>query len=513
MAENDNNTKRLPQFPEPYWRKSANLPSFQKLTGDTEADVVIVGGGITGITAAYLLVKEGLQVTLLEAGSILNGTTGHTTAKITAQHGLIYDELISHFGKEKAKLYYQASMDALSFIKTTVKDQQIECDLNEEDAYLYTNSSNYTQKIINELKAYEKLGIEGEFLSEIPIPVKMKAAIVMKKQAQFHPLKYLSKLVEYLSQNGCSIYENTTAVDIEKGERPVVTTRDDHKITCRNVIISSHFPFFDKTGAFFARMYAERSYVLGVKTEKEFPGGMYINAEQPTRSLRYAEMDGEKLVLFGGESHKTGHAMNTIKLYESLAEFAQETFGIKEIPYRWSAQDLITLDKIPYIGPITANNPNIYVATGYRKWGMTNGTTAAMLITDLILKKENRYEELFTPSRFNADPSLRKVVTQNLQVAKDLIEGKLELPAKYPEELGTDEGAAVTVNGKRAGAYKDEEGKLYIVDTTCRHMGCELEWNNGERTWDCPCHGSRYSYKGEVVEGPAEVPLKQIENQ
>lgn len=246
MAENDKVSKTMPQFPEPYWRKSTNLPSFQKLSGDREADVVIVGGGITGITAAYLLVKEGLQVVLLDAGRILNGTTGHTTAKITAQHGLIYDELINHFGAEKAKLYYQANMDAITFIKNTVKDQQIDCDLNEEDAYIYTNSSSYTQKIINELKAYEKLGIDGEFLSEIPIPVKMKSALVMKKQAQFHPLKYLSRFVEYLSKNNCSIYENTTAVDIEKGEQPVVITRDGHKITCRNVIISSHFPFFEK---------------------------------------------------------------------------------------------------------------------------------------------------------------------------------------------------------------------------------------------------------------------------
>ncbi|AIE61629.1 FAD-dependent oxidoreductase [Bacillus methanolicus] len=512
MAENDKVSKTMPQFPEPYWRKSTNLPSFQKLSGDREADVVIVGGGITGITAAYLLVKEGLQVVLLDAGRILNGTTGHTTAKITAQHGLIYDELINHFGAEKAKLYYQANMDAITFIKNTVKDQQIDCDLNEEDAYIYTNSSSYTQKIINELKAYEKLGIDGEFLSEIPIPVKMKSALVMKKQAQFHPLKYLSRFVEYLSKNNCSIYENTTAVDIEKGEQPVVITRDGHKITCRNVIISSHFPFFEKTGGYFARMYAERSYVLGVKTEKEYPGGMYINAEQPTRSLRYAELDGEKLILFGGESHKTGHAINTIKHYEALEAFAEETFGIKEIPYRWSAQDLITLDKVPYIGPITSNNPNIYVTTGYRKWGMTNGTAAAMLVTDLILKKENRYEKLFTPSRFNADPSLKNLVSQNVQVAKDLIEGKLELPSKHPEDLGDDEGAAVAVNGKRAGAYRDEDGKLHVVDTTCSHMGCELEWNNGERTWDCPCHGSRFSYKGEVIEGPAEVPLKQIDN-
>lgn len=504
-------TNQMPQFPEPYWLQSVELPSFRNLTGDITVDVAIIGGGMTGITSAYLLAKEGKKVALLEAGRILTGTTGHTTAKVTAQHGLIYDELISHFGEEQTKLYYQANNEALQFIKNLVNEQQIDCDFSDQDAYIYTNSQQELQKLINEFKAYERLGMkEGEYLESIPIPVAHKAAIVMRNQAQFHPLKYLHHLVREFTKMGGEIYENTTAVDIEEGNAPRVTTKDGHKVSCQHMIVASHYPFYDIKGYYFSRLYIERSYVLAVKPEKEFPGGMYINAEQPTRSLRYTDINGDKVILFGGSSHQTGKEEHTHKYYEEIENFARESFGVKAIPYRWSAQDPYTLDKVPYVGNYSATLSNIYVATGYRKWGMTNGTNAARLITDLILERENPYKELFDPSRFHADPDVKKFLSVNTQVAAKLIEGKLDQPTAQPEDLKTNEGAAVMINGQRAGAYRDEDGELYLVDTTCTHMGCELNWNNGERSWDCPCHGSRFSYKGEVLDGPAETPLKQI---
>ena len=503
---------QLPRYPEPYWRKTAKLPSFPKLEQDLQVDIAIVGGGITGLTSAYLLAKAGAKVAVIEAGSILNGTTGHTTAKLTAQHGLIYDELINHIGEDKARLYYQANYDAMQFVKNMVKEQQIDCDLTEEDAYIYTNSDKELEKLINEFKAYEKLGVVGgEYVSEIPIPVEAKAAVVMRSQAQYHPLKFLKHLVEAFTEMGGQIYENTTAVDMEEGSEPVVTTRDDHRVRCNQLIISSHFPFYDLKGFYFSRMTPERSYVLAVKTEKEFPGGMYINAEQPTRSLRYTDWNGEKIILFGGDSHKVGHKTNTHQYYEALEAFANETFGVKEIPFRWSAQDPVPFDKIPFVGQYSVNTENIFVATGYRKWGMTNGINAALLLSDLILKRDNPYKDVFDPQRFNADPELRKFISTNAHIAKMLVKGKMERPSTQTQSLGNDEGATVTVNGKRAGAYRDENGELHIVDTTCTHMGCELEWNNGERTWDCPCHGSRFSYKGDVVEGPAELPLKKVD--
>ena len=257
----------MPQFPEPYWRE-ISLPPFEKLTKNLTVDVAIVGGGITGITAGYLLRKEGLKVAILEAGTILNGTTGHTTAKITAQHGLIYDELIQHFGEEKARLYYQSADNALNFVKKTIQEKSIDCDFSEEDAFIYSITDEYASKIQKEADAYQTLGINGSLLTSIPFDIPVKNALMMKGQAQFHPLKYLKQLVLDFIEAGGLIFEQTTATDIEDGDDPKVITREGHRVSCKYVISASHFPFFDGMGLYFTRMYAERSYIIGIKTKK-----------------------------------------------------------------------------------------------------------------------------------------------------------------------------------------------------------------------------------------------------
>lgn len=498
----------LPRLPEPYWRDSAEIPSFNILNNDLKADVVIIGGGMVGITTAFLLVQGGLKVALLEAGEILNGATGHTTAKITAQHDLIYDELIGHFGREKARLYYDANRTGLRFIRETVQEHQIECDLSRQDAYVYTSTDQYLSRLQDEYTAYQNLGIEGEFTDRMPLPLPIKGALVMKNQAQFHPLKYLARIAEYVVRAGGSIYEYTTAVDIEDGSRPSVLTRDGSRITCDQVIVCTHFPFYDGRGLYFSRMYAERSYVLGIRPKQEFPGGMYINAESPSRSLRSTPLDrGGHMVLVVGEGHKTGQGIPTLRHYEALRDFADNTLGAQEILYRWSTQDLTTIDKVPYIGRISSGTSNILVATGFRKWGMSNGTAAALLLRDIVMEKDNPYLELYSPQRFHADPDIKNFVVQNADVAKHLVEGKFEMILPLPEEVRNGEGLVVSNHGRRAGAYRDEEGRLHMVDTTCTHMGCELNWNSGERTWDCPCHASRFSIDGDVIEGPALNPL------
>ncbi|WP_257348767.1 FAD-dependent oxidoreductase [Pseudalkalibacillus decolorationis] len=509
MTYSDKTDKKLPQFPEPYWRESLELPVFPRIEEDINVDVVIVGGGITGLTTAYLLVNEGVKVAVLEAGKLLNGTTGHTTAKITAQHSLIYDEFIQNIGRSKARLYYEANVEALSFIKETVDQHQIDCDFSKQDAYIYATTEKYAHKLENEAQAYEKIGIDGGLVETIPFDIKIQNGLVMKDQAQFHPLKYLAHLVQIITEKGGLIFENTTAVNVKTGKQATVLTREGARVTGNNVLACSHFPFYEGTGLYSTRMHADRSYIIAAKTSATYPGGMYISADEPTRSLRSATINGEKMVLIAGESHKTGQGKDTMEHYKALETFGQKVFGIDNVVYRWSAQDLITLDKIPYIGAITSSQQNIMIATGYRKWGMSNGTAAALLFRDMILHKKNPYKDLYTPSRFYVHPSLKNFLVENADVAGHLIKGKLETPSKSTKDLSNDEGAVITVKGQRKGAYKDKEGKLHIVDTTCTHVGCEVEWNDGDRTWDCPCHGSRFSYTGEVVEGPAEKPLQR----
>ena len=499
----------LPEYPESYWLDSAALPSFTNLNEDIKADTAVIGGGISGITTAYLLAKKGVKVALVEADTLMNGTTGHTTAKITAQHGLIYNELIKHFGKEKAKLYYEANMEACQFIENVVKEKGIECGFKKEDAYVYTNSWGYMEQLEKEANAYTELHIDGGFTEKLPLKIPALGAVVMKNQAQFHPLQYLKVLVEEIVNLGGSIYEHTVAENMERyGKAITIHMKTSRKIIAENVVVASHFPFHDGK-AFFARMYPERSYVVAARAKEAYPGGMYISAEQPTRSVRSVIIDGEEHLLIGGNSHKTGQGGVESKNYSDLAEYANETFQTEVISYKWSAQDLITMDKLPYIGQISSDEPNVYVATGYRKWGMTNGTAAGLLLSDLITGETNRYKELYTPSRFKADPSLKKLVKENMNVAGYLIGGKLERPDKEIKDLKPDEGAVITLKGKRAGAYKDKHGRVHAVDTTCTHMGCEVNWNGADRTWDCPCHGSRFSYTGEVLEGPASEPLKK----
>jgi len=502
---------QLPPVSKPYWHDTIQTESFSSLDKSIKTDVAIVGGGITGITTAYLLAQQDFNVTLIDADTLISGTTGHTTAKITAQHGMIYDEFIQHFGQEKAQLYYEGNDQAAKLIEDIIEKHHIDCDYSKQDAFLFTNDEKFTDQLMNEKKAYDQLNIKSELTSQIPLDIPIKSALMMHNQAQFNPVKYLNNLIEICIQKGVQFYEQTMAIDVEYNKHPAIVTESGHRITCRYVVSASHYPFFDGQGFYPTRMYADRSYVIAAHCSDPYPGGIYINAEEPTRSIRVANIDGEEdLWLIGGENHKTGQGKPTMSHYDALNQFAHQHFQVTDIPYRWSAQDLVTLDKLPYIGPLTKKRTNILVATGYRKWGMTTGTMAANIITDLITETENPVAELFAPARFHADPAIKSFTTYNADVAKHLVKGKLSNSESDISDLQPDEAMIARIKGQRTGVYKDKEKNLHLVDTTCTHLGCEVTWNSGERTWDCPCHGSRFSYTGEVIQGPAKKPLKNI---
>lgn len=508
---------QIPHEQKSFWRAYKDIPSYPALQENESTDIAIVGGGMVGVISAYLLAKAGRQVTLIEAGKLIDGVTGRTTAKITAQHGLYYDSLIQVAGEEQAKLYYQANMDGLHFIEKTAKELSIDCDFSHHNAFVYANTAAGAKKIEKEAEAYMKLGIDGELAKhEVELPFSVEEAIVMRNQAQFHPVKFLAGLVKEIERLGGKIYEQTRAVKILSKKDPVIQTENLSHLSCNKVIVASHYPFNDFDGMYFSRLTVNRSYAIAAKVSGNIPNDMYISADMPSRSLRYAPgEDGEKLLLIGGDGHATGKSSgDTIEHYHNLEKFGNEHFGIEEIPYRWSSQDMTTLDKIPYIGTITAGYDNILVATGFHKWGMSNGALAGMLLSDQVLGIENQYAAVFDPTRTKVKvKDATSFAKDNAAVAKELVTGKLKRPSKTVEDLAKDEGSLVKVGKKKAGGYRDEYGQVHLVDTACTHMGCDVKWNDAERSWDCPCHGSRFSYTGEVLNGPAVKPLKKIEEE
>ncbi len=495
------------QPPQPYWMASTDTTDHPALDRDINVDAAVVGGGIVGITLAYLLKREGVKVAVIEADRISQGTTGHTTAKITSQHSLIYDQMIKHLGKERAQQYARANESAIDFISGLIEEKGIECDFSRQSAYVYTQSDKYVKKIQDEVQAAASLGIKASYLEELPLPFKVKAAECFENQAQFHIRKYILALAEEIPGDGSYIFEQSRAIDFHEGNPCTVITKDNHRVTAENMILASHFPAYGGSGYYFARMYPEKSYALGIRISEEFPGGMYITAEDPGRSLRSTPYEGGELVIVAGEHHKTGQGPNTNEHYKNLLDFARENYHVRDVAYRWSTQDYTTLDDVPYVGRLTSKTPNIFVATGFKKWGMTNGTVSAILIKDLIVKGESPWAPVYDPSRFEADPMVKNFTTANIDVAKHLIGDKLK-PLSKDADIEPGEARVVKHDGKKVGIYKDKKGKIHAVDIACPHMGCDLAWNAAELSWDCPCHGSRFTYEGDIIEGPALKSLR-----
>lgn len=498
--------------PQSFWIASTPAKVYPSLKEDLTVGVAIVGGGIAGILCAYMLNKNGVKSAVFDSNKILQATTGHTTAKITSQHALIYDKLKTKVGSELAAQYADANESAIRMFEKIASENNIECDFLPQSAYVYTQSDDYIEKIKNEVDAAASFGIKASFSDNIPLPFSIKAAVRFENQAQYHPRKLLVPLAEKLSTQGVQIFEQTRIVNLEEDSKGYfLITGNGKKIFAEKVIIASHYPFFNKHGMYFARIYTERSYVIAAKVKENYPGGMYISAEDPTRSFRnQPDGDGE-LILIGGENHKTGQGKDMYNHYDALAKYANEIYDVTDIPYRWSTQDCMTLDDIPYVGHYTSNTPDLFIATGFGKWGMTNSMASAMLLSDLIIGDKNPWQDVYDPARDTFVASAKNFIVENVNVAGQLLGGKLSpIPDKVDIKKG--EAKIIEVEGNRAGAYRDEKGKLHIINTTCTHMGCELNWNSAEKSWDCPCHGSRFTIEGEVIEGPAVKPLENDYN-
>lgn len=490
----------LPKDTHSFWRETGNLNIFHTLNNDVETGIAVVGGGIAGILTAYTLAKEGKQVVLLEGHDMLSGTTGYTTAKLSAQHQLIYDDLINRYGQEHAKLYYQANMEGIAYIKEISDEHQIDCQLKEQDAFVYTQDKNKLEAFEKEAEAYKKLGIHGGFLKDLPVNLDIEAAVQIEKQAQFHPVDFLNGVLKILQDWDVDIYEQALVTEVhtdEQGEKVELKTKDGQTITCNQAVLATHYPVLDPD-KFYTNMNPEISYALALKTDKEHPDGMYINEDLPKRTFRKMEANGENYLLVGGQSHPIGDDHSELERYEDLHEFAKDTFGETDVVYRWSSHDLMTKDRVPLIGQVDPDYPNIYTLTGCSKWGLANAAAGSRLIADLISQKDNRYKKIYEPHRTIPDIRTGEAKSDegNDQVSQ------LNL-SKKPEELKINEATIIEKDDKQIGVYKDQDEQLHYLNLTCTHLGCALNWNNGDKTWDCPCHGSRFNATGEVIEGPA----------
>jgi glycine/D-amino acid oxidase-like deaminating enzyme/nitrite reductase/ring-hydroxylating ferredoxin subunit len=487
---------------ESLWLATTPTTDYEPFEDGLSVDTAIVGGGITGLTAAVRLVEDGQEVAVLESDRVVEGATGYTTAKLTSQHGLIYDFLQSEFGRERARQYARANEAAIEEVASRVENHSIECDFERRPAYTYAATPEDLPAIHAEVEAAAELGLPVAFTDDTALPFDVPGAIRFDDQAQFHPRKYLLSVCESIQTNGSYVFEQTRAKDIDPGSPcEVTTTRGD--VIADTVIVASHFPFFDRN-AYFARMHPKQAYLLAARIEGSPPEGMYYSTADPAETLRSHPIEDDELLLVGGQGHKVGENDPLMsERYRRCEAFARDGFEVNSIEYRWSTHDYYPVDRVPFVGRLGPGMKNVYVGTGFGGWGMTGGTAAGMILSDLVLTGSNPWSDVFDPQRVTVGASAKNFLTENAEVAHRFVGDWAKVLLSTGELPAPGEGTVVRRNGHPYGIYWDEDNDVHAVSAVCPHMRCIVQWNDAEKTWDCPCHGSRFTSTGEVISGPA----------
>lgn len=468
------------------WTMGFEIEEQAPLNEDISVDVAVIGAGMAGILTAVRLQEKGLKVAVLEADRIAGGVTRGTTAKITSQHYVMYNNLIQTLGFEKAQQYAAANEKAVCEYRDWVGNRKIDCNFENRPAFAY--SSDDVSQLMLEAEAAQRLNIDAEFASTTELPFPVVGAVRFNNQAQFHPLKFIAGVIGNLK-----IYEHTMVRKVDGHE----ITTDRAKVLAEKIVVATHYPFINVPGYYFIRQHQERSYVLALKNVPKIEG-MYIEATGKGYSLRsYGEF-----LLLGGAGHRTGEN-SAGGCYNRLRKAAKEFFYNSEEVCCWSAQDCITTDGIPFIGNYSAFTPDLYVATGFKKWGMSNAMAASMILCDLITGVDNPYAAVFDPQRMNLAASAKGLGEEIKQATKGLSRRAFKVPEEKLADLAPGHGGVIEFNDEKLGVYKDENGQAFTVLAKCPHLGCQLEWNPDEKSWDCPCHGSRFDYKGNLLDNPA----------
>lgn len=491
-----------------YWVTSTEDRCITSSTPPESVDVCVVGAGITGLLTAHLLLKQGLSVAVIEAGSVSSGVTGYTTGKVTSQHGARYQHLVAKHGEETARLYGQAQQEGVALIKELARG--IDCESADAPAYVFTEDEDRVDELKQEAEVAVSLGLPATYVTDIDLPFPVRGAVRFGDQAWFHPRLFCLGLAEMIQREGGTVTEGMRALDVE-GNGPYRVKVDDGEIEARAVVLASHAPFID-SGLFFARTRPMRSYVIAAEREVAFDG-MYISLEQPTRSIRPHYASSGPLLLIAGGGHVAGREGRDGASYDDLRNYASERFDIEEASWQWSSQDLEPADGLPFIGPISDRRPNLYLATGFDKWGLSNAAAAARVISHDIEGRPHPFGRVTDARRWDLARSAGVVLSQGAATVKSLVVDGLGmlLSLDGPQSLAPGDAAIVTAGKERVAAYRDEDGDLHAVSPRCTHLGCIVAFNHGEKTWDCPCHGSRFGLDGRVLEGPATEPLERFE--
>lgn len=487
---------------------------------DKSYDVAVIGAGIFGVTTAYLLKEAGKKVVLLEARQIGSGTTGSSTAKLSAQQQLAYSTINGKHGVEIAKKYGKMQLDAIAETESIIKKLGIDCEWSRKPSYTWTSDKSKVSTVHEEYRLMkENFGWDAEYIqgspTSLPKSIECLAAAKLPDQVEFNPYAFCVGVASAVDGSGCTVHEESRVVDITANltEDHCVELAGGSKVIATNIVLATHMPILDRSGHF-GVMTASRSHCVLFKLSQPVLDGMYVSAEEPIKSLRV--VDGGKQLLVSGQSMPQGKDVNTNEYYAEIEEWTRKHFPVTEVTGKWSAMDYFSGDHVPYIGQLHRGCQTIYTATGFSKWGLTNGVAAAKIVRDSIIKEandaENEFAAFVDARRWDLTKTLGTILEENMHVTKHMIGDKLKtFIAPAIETLKRGEGGLVKSKKGTVGAYIDDDGKCHAVNPVCTHLGCNLNFNQGDLCWDCPCHGSRFDTQGEVVHGPATKPLEKVD--
>ena len=494
------------------WSSTDFSPTYPSLSGDVRADVAIVGAGITGLSTAYHLAKAGKKVVILEQSRVGKGTTGSSTGNLYAPIDERLSSILSKHGEDTLRMVAESRMAAVDFIEQRVQEFNMDCDFQRVPWHLFTTPDTRSEnpQVEKEKEAATKAGLSVQKAPAAGFPFAVDSLLTIEQQAQFNPLKYVQQLAAAIVSENCQLFEHTQVIKAEEGEPCKLHTLYG-TVTADKVVMATHSP----KGVYGVHTAMEpyREYAMAVRLEGELPApGVYWHVQSgPQYSIRPYREQGQNYLLVLGEPYKVGTKTNNEELLSKIASYLRSHFQVGEIQYVWAAQNYKPADHLPYIGTSLLES-NTYIATGFSADGLTYGTLSGMIISDAILGKENPWAKIYDPKRFTPVASAMKFAKENISVAGHLLKDYLFYgEADEVAEIQKGEGKTIKIDGDHLAAYRDDAGRLHIVSGICTHMGCVVHWNNGEKSWDCPCHGSRFSVEGKVLEGPAYTDLAKPE--